>query len=168
MAETNSAPLLTLLVTYYDELTAYLARRLGSVSTAQDVLQDTYVRLRGVAAETEIDNPRAYIFRVASNLALDRLRADGRTTRLFTGLDDSKDYRCDLPNAEVTLDHKQRFLLLAKAVDELPPKRRRVFLMHKFDGLTHAEIAADLGITKSAVEKHVMKALAHCRDRLLT
>ncbi|MBX8814512.1 RNA polymerase sigma factor, partial [Ochrobactrum sp. MR34] len=48
----------------------------------------------------------------------------------------------------------------------LPPRQRDVFLMHKFDGLSHTEIAQKLGITRSGVEKLIMKALAHCREHL--
>ncbi|MNL68404.1 putative RNA polymerase sigma factor FecI [compost metagenome] len=64
------------------------------------------------------------------------------------------------------IDYRQRLAALERVIADLPSRQREVFLMHKFDGLSHSEIAAELGITRSAVEKLIMKALAACRDRL--
>lgn len=68
---------------------------------------------------------------------------------------------------DAALERRERLRLLAHAIAELPPRRREVFLLHKIDGLSHSQVAERLGISRSKVEKHVMKALAHCRDRLL-
>jgi RNA polymerase sigma-70 factor (ECF subfamily) len=166
MAEKDRSSLLRLLVAHYEELTGYLTRRLGSQSSAKDVVHDTYLRLQALGAVPDVDNPRAYLYRVADNIALDRLRAEGRRMRRFVHDEQLHERPSNAPSAETTLEHKQRLHLLALAIDELPPRCREVFLLHKFDGLSHAEIAERLGITRSMAEKHVMKALAHCRDRL--
>jgi RNA polymerase sigma-70 factor (ECF subfamily) len=160
--------LLRLLLAHYEELTGYLTRRLGSPGAAHDVVHDTYLRLQGLDAVPEIRNPRAYLFRVADNIALDRLRADGRRHSRFVAAELGEDRPSADPSAEEILTQRQRVRLLALAIDELPPRQREVFLMHKFDGLSHAEISRRLGITRSMVEKHVMRALAFCRDRLKT
>lgn len=167
MAENDRSSLLRLLVAHYEELTAYLTRRLGSPGSANDVLHDTYLRLQGLGAVPDIENPRAYLYRVADNIALDRLRAEGRRERWQVHDEQIQRQPSEDPSAEIVLEHKQRLQLLAQAIAELPPRCREAFLLHKLDGLTHSQIAGRLGISRSMVEKHVMKALAHCRDRLV-
>jgi len=168
MAESDRSSLLRLLVSHYEELTGYLTRRLGSAGAASDVVHDTYLRLQGLGAVPDLDNPRAYLYRVADNIALDRLRRDGRRDRRFASGDLLADLPSDAPTAEESMAREQRLRLLARAIDELPARRREVFLLHKIDGLSHGEVARRLGISRSMVEKHVMRALAHCRDRLTT
>lgn len=166
MAERDRSSLLRLLLVHYEEMTGHLARRLGSLCLAEDVVQDTYLRLRGLNAVPELDNPRSYLFRMADNIALDRIRAETRQVRRFAPAELGLERPDEEPDAETTLEHKQRLDRLTQALNELPPRCREVFLLHKFDGLSHADIAVRLGISRSMVEKHVMKALAHCRDRL--
>lgn len=167
MAENDRSSLLRLLVEHYEALTLYLSRRLGSASSANDVVHDTYLRLQRLGTVPALDNPRAYLFRIADNIALDRLRADGRRNRWQVADAGADEHASDAPSAEQAIEQKQRKALLAQAIEELPPRCREVFLLHKIDGLSHSEIARQLGISKSMVEKHVMKALAHCRDRLV-
>ncbi|WP_304608564.1 sigma-70 family RNA polymerase sigma factor [Inquilinus sp. Marseille-Q2685] len=166
MAEQDRSSLLALLTRHYQELLRHLTRRLGSASAAADVAQDTWLRLRRAETVPELQNPQAYLFRIADNLARDRLRSDAARARTLLPAELGDDRPSDAPGAESVLDHRQRLQVLERAVAELPPKCREVFLLHKFDGLGHGEIAARLGISRSMVEKHVMKALAHCRDRM--
>jgi RNA polymerase sigma-70 factor (ECF subfamily) len=65
------------------------------------------------------------------------------------------------PAADVALEARQRLERLVEALAGLPPQTQRVFRLHKFEGLTHSETAARLGISRSAVEKHVSTALRH-------
>lgn len=149
----------------YVELRRYLARRFGSRIEPEDVLQDTFLRLQNVPAEAEIKNTRSYLFRAAANQATDHIRARQAFDRRFD-LSDDPDHADETPSPEAVADYRQRLKVLERAVLDLPARQRQVFLMHKIDGLSHAEIASALGITRSAVEKLVMKALAHLRDRL--
>ena len=166
MAEQDRSKLLSLLVAHYDELRGSLMRRFGSAGAASDTLHDTYVRLQRLQTVPDLDNPRAYLFRVANNIALDRLRTARREERHLVADELAQEEASTEPSAEVVLEQKERLRLLAVAIEELPPRCREVFLLHKIDGLSHGQIAERLGISRSMVEKHVMKALAHCRDRL--
>ena len=67
---------------------------------------------------------------------------------------------------EQALAARQRLALIIEALEDLPPIRRAVFRLHKFEGLSHGEVAAQLGISRSGVEKHVMAALKHLHARL--
>lgn len=166
MAEKDRASLLGLVAVHYQELVRRLTRRLGSPHAAADVAQETYLRLEGLGTVPDVRNGRAFLFRVADNLAIDHQRGQATRGRYFTAIDDVDHRASDEPDPETALLHKQRLRRLAQAVAELPPKCREVFLLHKLDGLTYGEIAARLGISRSAVEKHMIKALAHCRDRV--
>lgn len=67
------------------------------------------------------------------------------------------------PSAERRALSREEWQILTSAVDGLPPRARQVFLLHKVDELSHAEIAARLGISKNTVIVHMGRALAHCR-----
>ncbi|PYE86501.1 sigma-70 family RNA polymerase sigma factor [Phyllobacterium leguminum] len=165
MVTDEKSPLLHMLTLHYADLVRHLTRKLGSAASARDVVQDTYLRLQHLPAETPVHSPRAYIFRVANNIAVDHLRSEASRARYFTSAL-APDQALDEPPADSVIDYRQRLEILEKAVAELPDRCREVFLMHKFDGLSHMEIAGELGISRSMVEKHIMKALSHCRDRM--
>ncbi len=166
MAEKHRSFLLKLLAAQYEELLGHLTARLGSPSLAADAVQDTYLRLQTVEAVPDVTHPRGYLFRVAHNIATDRLRAEAARTRRLDLIDAHPELPDAAPDAERILYEKQRVAVLAQALAELPPKCREVFLLHKFDGLSHSAVAERLGISRSMVEKHVMRALAYCRNRL--
>lgn len=166
MAEKDRSHLLGLLVAHYEELNRYLARWFGASGAADDTLHDIYLRLQQLPAVPEIANPRAYLFRVARNSALDRLRSMRRDERRLMADEAMLDQPAAGPLADAALEQRERLHLLARAIAELPRRCREAFLLHKIDGLSHSQVAERLGISRSMVEKHVMKALAHCRDRV--
>jgi RNA polymerase sigma-70 factor (ECF subfamily) len=167
MAEDKKKTMLECFVASYAELSRHISRRFGRDLDPQDVMQDTYLRLQTIPAETEILNPRSYLFRMAGNLAIDRMRAQPAQSSIGT-VEELEDAPDEGASPERIIDYRQRLEHLQRAIATLPPRQKQVLLMHKFDGLTHAQIAAELGITKSAVEKLIMKALAYLRDQMGT
>ncbi|MCA8903782.1 MAG: RNA polymerase sigma factor [Hyphomonas sp.] len=147
-----------------DALVRFLTARTGSAAEAEDLVQDMFLKVQAVDA-TGIGNPTAFLYRLASNLFLDRLRSARRrqarddayaqTHTEAAGLD----LVAQTPDPQQVVDSRQRLQQLIKAVESLPPQCRRVFVLHKLDGLSYAEVAGSLGISKSAVEKHMMTAL---------
>jgi RNA polymerase sigma factor (sigma-70 family) len=154
------------------DLVRFFAIRLRSAAAAEDLVQDIYVRLSGLEPPGEIQNPMAYLYRLGSNLMLDRLRGERRTANRDGAWLDSQTTRIGVheisaePSAEATVAARQRLALLTEALKELSPQTQRVFRMHKFEGLSHPEVAAAIGISRSAVEKHMMAALKHLLARL--
>ena len=73
---------------------------------------------------------------------------------------------CPRPDAEAVAAARERICILIEAVNELPPRCREVFLLSRFDDLSNGQIAERLGISRNMVEKHVIKAMVHCRRRL--
>ncbi|MGU3575412.1 RNA polymerase sigma factor [Brucellaceae bacterium C25G] len=147
------------------DVTRFLRQRGHDAETAKDITQDTFLRVHRSENQTDIRNIRSYLFRIADNLAKDYFRAT-KSQNKYLSHTETFDAVDDRPDQEQVADYRQRLALLEKAVSTLPPRQKQVFLMHKFDGLSHLEIANQLGITRSAVEKLIIKALAHCRDHL--
>lgn len=144
-----------------------LVRRLvGSETVAEDVFQDAFLNLLGAAPDAGIHQPRSYLTRTVRNLAIDHLRRKKLQERYFVSLDVAQSVPSETPDAEQSAAYRLAVERLGEAIDELPPKCRQVFVLHKFDGLSYREIAKKLGISASMVEKHMIKAIAHCRDHL--
>lgn len=120
-----------------------------------------------------IANPVAYLHRIGMNIVLDRVRANGRRVRRDSGYVDATttimggaEAVDDAPSAFDAVAGRQRIAQLAAALAGPPEGAMRVFRRHKIDGLSHAEVAAEFGISRSAVEKHVAVALRHLRKAL--
>lgn len=154
------------------DLVRFFSLRLRSAAAAEDLVQEIYVRLAAVETHDEIQNPVAYLYRLGSNLMLDRLRGERRTGRRDAAWLDSQTHQIGgeevsaEPSPEAAVAARQRLAQLAQALTELGPQTQRVFRMHKFEGMSHPQVAAELGISRSAVEKHMMAALKHLLARL--
>ncbi|HTQ15489.1 MAG TPA: sigma-70 family RNA polymerase sigma factor [Rhizomicrobium sp.] len=155
-----------------DALGRFLRARLGDSEEAEDVLQELYLRVSRTAPSEDRRNAAAYLYKMALNLARDRRRARNRAGARDTGWVQARyevagvEPVLDQPNAEAALDARQRLEAVRRALEELSPQCRRVFEMHKFEGLSHQEVAVRAGITRSTVEKHMNTALKHLIRRL--
>lgn len=148
----------------YEELSRHLRRRTGSDERAEDALQDTYLRLLETESRAEeIRDERAFIYRVAGNLAIDALRKEQRAA----GEGELDESIADLaPGPEQHTLAQARLRQLDLALRELPPNARLALLLFRIDGLSHAQIAERLSVSESMVAKYLARALRHCRDRL--
>lgn len=150
---------------HYAELHRYIRRRTGSSSIADDVIQETWIRA-STANVAMPDNPRAYLFRMAGNLAVDQQRR-GHGSNI--GLDDvlpADSLASPEPGPDRVLGGRQELAILVAAVRDLPERCRTVFLLYRGEGLTMRQIAARLEISEKTVEKHIARAMVHCRARL--
>lgn len=156
------------------ELLRFLIARTGDSGEAEEVLQDVWIRLRQVPAGP-IANGRAYLYRMAQNLVVDRIREkqrrmqrerawlDDRTDRAASGAEPVDPSR----TAEDTILEREETARLLSALATLPDGARHAFELHKIEGLSHAEVAQRLGISKSGVEKHMAVAMKYLRRALL-
>lgn len=166
MHEQNATLVLSLFHQYSGELLSFLTTRLGCREQAADVVQETYVRVLSLENPYAILQPRAFLYKTALNLTIDAFRRQRLRAERTVEFEMVEHLPSQLPDQEAVVESKQRVEILRCAINELPPKCRHVFLLHKFQSLPHAVIAERLGISKNMVEKHVMKAMAHCRKRL--
>jgi RNA polymerase sigma factor (sigma-70 family) len=168
MAETDAMAanggLAGLMELHRGELLRFLAARCGDRSEAEDLLQELWLKAAQTATGP-IGNGRAYLFRMANNLVLDRLRdwleRDGGVAQA------AEERRDPTPGAEAGLIDAEEVDLLRHAIGSLPDGARRALLLYRFEGHGQAEIARIMGISRSGVEKHLAVAMRHLRQRLV-
>ncbi|MEX5586448.1 sigma-70 family RNA polymerase sigma factor [Pseudomonas urmiensis] len=150
---------------YYRELVSFLSARLGNRQAAEDVIHDAYLRVLERNEPEQIENPRAFLYRTAMNLVIDRHRRHlVRKAEPLEVLDLDERWHSPAPSQSMQLN--QRLALMQRALDELSAPCRESFLLRKLDGMSHQQIAEHLGISRSLVEKHIVNAMKHCRVRM--
>ena len=158
---------------YYDELRQFIHKRTGSSLMAEEVIQETWIRARTTSADLP-DNPRAYLYRMAGNVAVDHVRRQknrereegdryGADNNSNEDLDQLPGHTPDLIDVVIS---QQELAILDAAIHELPDKCREVFLLYRGHGLSMREVAVHLSISEKTVEKHIARAMLHCRHRL--
>lgn len=144
---------------YREELTRRLVGIVKSRETAADLVQDTYVRLLRLGEAHVVEQPRALLHRIASNLAIDHLRKEKSGIQAFDGMNAAMTVPSQAPSPERELLAKQRLRLCLKAIEQLPPRSREAFVLCRVYGYSYQEIAMRMGISESGVEKLLMRAL---------
>jgi len=145
-------------------LIAFLSSRLDSMAEAQEVAQEAYVRLLRLEHPEQVGFLRAYLFRIASNLAVDRLRA--RSVRADAAEDELFEEWLDTPMPERRALAVDQLRLVREALRELPRKTSAAFVMHAIEGKGFDAIARTMKLTERMVRYHVARAMAHCRAHL--
>lgn len=142
-----------------------LTRGTGCRELARDLVQETFVGLLKLAPASlaRIEQPEAYLRRVSTNLLRKwgRTEARGEAARpVLARLADP------LVDQVAVLESRDTLRRLELAISKLKPKTREIFIAHRLDGLSYAEIAARTGLSVKGVEKQMSKAIAKI-DRLL-
>jgi RNA polymerase sigma-70 factor (family 1) len=157
MAEFRDDSLIKLFAESYGALRRYVQRLVRSRETAEDIVQEAFLRTyehgKGDRA------PKAFLYSIARNLATDHHR-HGRVARTVAlGDPDRSDVLPKEPSAEASLISDEQTRLLRAAIARLPPQRRAVFTLKVFHACSYKEIAEQLGISTKTVENHVAQAL---------
>ena len=147
-------------------LVAYFLRRCGNAAEAEDLAQDVILRALSHAEWTSAEEARGYIFRIALN----RWRDRGRR-KLTHGTEIDWDDESALSvreefSPERVLSSQEQLRRIASALQELEARTRDVFVLCRLEQMKQKEIAELLGISVSAVEKHLVKALSHVARRM--
>ncbi len=129
---------------------------------AEDLLHDAWV---GIAArKVQAENPAALLARAAANCGIDAYRREQRAGLCFLP-DAATDAVADQhPLQDEVLIARHRLERLRIGIAQMSPRTREIFLMHRLDARKYREIAQELGISQSAVEKHIARAMAHLVD----
>lgn len=147
-------------------LVRFLTTRLHSVSEAKEVAQEAYVRVLQLDKPGASNLLRAYLFRVALNLAIDRIRRRKTQQRTHENEPDLLQAAEDLCDPERYAVAREDLMLVARSLTELPEKCLKAFLMYRLEGETQARIAERLGLTDRTVNSYVRQAMLYCRLRM--
>lgn len=160
--------ILTAFLENRDALRRYVQRYVFRSEDVEDLVQETFIHAFAAETSRHVRFPKAFLFRVARNLALnERTKIAHATTQLLEDLPDPSVIRdVSQAAADEEMYARQQVRLLAQAVAALPPQCSRVFLLRKVQGLSYKQIAARLNISVSTVEKHVALGLLRCGEYL--
>lgn len=146
------------------QLHRFLTRRVQCPETAADLVQEVYLRLPQIQASVVSEvNVRAWLFRVAANLSIDHVRSQRRHSEILNEFYGGETEIDQAPTLYLATLDRDRLKRVQNALEELPEQCAEVLYLSRIEGYSHAEIAGQLGISKSLVEKHVSRALNHCR-----
>lgn len=153
-----------LYVSEQGKLRRLINRIVGNRTTTEDLVQDTFVNLMGPSAKGEIKDEKAYLARIARNLAIDHRRQQ----RTFVGFEDAELFALidPAPSAEAAMADRQALLLTLNIIATLPVRTRTAFEMHRLGEQTLAQIARTLGISTAHAGRLVMDGYRIVRDRL--
>jgi RNA polymerase sigma factor (sigma-70 family) len=147
---------------HHQYLVGWLRRRIGSLEHAQDLAQDTFVRLmtgRTLPTGPPVHQPRAWLTTIAHGLLVDHVRRQDVERAYLDAL-------AVMPSAQALSPEERLHILQALVrvdalLDGLPSKARTAFLMSRLDGLSYPEIAAQMALSLSSIEKYMATALRH-------
>jgi RNA polymerase sigma-70 factor (ECF subfamily) len=162
--DTRAALVERLFREHNESLVRFLTARLRSPQDAREVAQEAYVRLLSLDESGAVSYLRAFLFKTAANLAVDRLRRNEVRMRaadepLFSELAD----RC---TPERELAGAQAMERLARLVAALPEHCRRAFVLNRVHGMSFPDIAQELKVSERSARAYVLRALLYCRARL--
>lgn len=155
-------------VTHGTQLLRFLARMLGRKDVAEDIAQQTYLKLCRSGRIGDVHCPRALLFDVATKLAIDQLRRQrfADASKAFDPAD-INDVPDESPQPDVRAMLDQAMQRLTGIIDTLQPSLREVFVMRYVVQMPRQEIAERLHISVGAIEQRLTRALKQCREGLV-
>ncbi|MEM9161385.1 MAG: RNA polymerase sigma factor [Verrucomicrobiota bacterium] len=151
---------------FYAELHCYFRSRVFSSHDSEDLTQETYARFFRWWSGKPLERPRALLFQIARNLLTDTIRRKGTRPEELVANSAFDEVEVQTSSPSEVASAADELELIRKAVEKLPKRCREVFILSRFGGMTYKEISDQLGISKSTVEKHIIKGAAYVRDAL--
>ena len=155
-------------------LVRFLARRMSSREDAEDIAQAAFIRLYTLDDPGKLSNAKAFLFQVAANMSIDQLRRkvlhqnylerEGAKAPSTGPMQVSVQIE-NIP-LEREMEAKQTLSFIYASLASLPQNPRQAFILNRAKGLTYGEIAKQMGVSVSSVEKYILEALKHLRSAL--
>lgn len=162
----NDKGAFTLIFDHYEpRIYPFLLRITKSETAAEEIVQEVFIKLWTLRAEADkIENPRSYIFRMATNKAVSHLRSLSKTTKLMQHVAGNTATARNI--TQENIDYKQTEDIINKLADQLPTQQQKVYKLSRQQGMSNEEIAGQLHISPSTVKNHLTEALRFIRERL--
>ena len=156
----NATAMTRLLVAERPSLMRLAQRIVGSAPAAEDVAQSLWLKVQRIEDEPPIANKRAFLFRLASNLATDHVRSESSRASIEAKAQAYLWAEPEAPSPEQAAIVSDELARVLRAAETLPEPTRGIFRLHRFKGLTQAEVAAHYGVSTTTIEKHMRRAMA--------
>lgn len=148
--------------THWKALCRYLRAQFGAgPPDPEDVAQIAFTRF-ATAATAEVVNPSAFLYATARNVVIDYRRQERRSKAHDAEIAAPAENNVYGLTPEDVLLQGERFEILAQALESMPAKHRRLVLLHRFEGLSYAEIGQRFGMSAENVRKHIERTVAEC------
>ncbi len=153
---------------FYADILHFLRKRTDNASDAADMTQDVFTQWLDYRDRAKVEQPRAFLFQMARNLLRDHWRKQKvrHTVHQQQAELDAEPVSDSRDDPMAAAQRLQRLEQLKEVLSELSPRRREALMLHRFEGLSQAQIAERMGVSISMVEKHIAFALLHCKQRL--
>jgi RNA polymerase sigma factor (sigma-70 family) len=155
-------------------LIRFLARRMNSREDAEDIAQAAFIRLYTLDDPDKLSNAKAFLFQVAANMSIDQLRRKVLHQNYLeregakAPNDGATPVSAMVENIplEREVEAKETLRFIYESLSGLPQNPRQAFILNRAKGLTYGEIAKQMGVSVSSVEKYILEALKHLRSVL--
>src|SRR5215472_4195227 len=133
--------------------------RAGHSADSEDIAQDVCLRALAVEQPERVRDPVRYVMRIARNLFLDRQRNRKREAALFDASAAAAEKNGSPLDPERIVAGRQELKIALAAIEQLPPRCREAFTLHRFHALSYAAVARRMGVGAGTVEKHIAEAM---------
>lgn len=165
--ENNNNYIENLFINYQSDLIGYLQKKFNCpFDFAEDLAQDAYMRMQGMKDVSLIRSHKAHLYKTASNLAIDFFRREKLQNKY---LEEQGAMHFDEACAETPdgfFELEQQFFRFDASVKKLPGKCRKALIAHRVNGVEYKDIATNLSVSVSSVEKYIYRATEQCRKVL--
>ena len=155
------------LMAFRRRLEAMAQAQTGCSATAEDMVQDAWVKLETARPARVIDNPRGFVTQITKRAVMDHIRKDRRRAEINSELAEILWDRASEVSPERVAISRESLRRVQAVLDTLPDRTRWIFLRNRLDQISHRQIAEELGVTEETVYYHIRRALerlAECRN----
>lgn len=163
---TENAAVAALSLRFRPALNGYFRRRVKDIVEAEDLTQEVFLRMLRRGHVADLDDVRAYLFETASSVLIDRARRQAARCLGHHECFDPKTHAGETIPVERVFIGRESLNYASIALLELPERTRTIFVLRRLEGMRYADVAQRLGISVSAVEKHMARAVAHLTERM--
>jgi RNA polymerase sigma-70 factor (ECF subfamily) len=139
----------------------------GCQCLAEDIVQDSMLKVCEAGLGDTVRAPRSYLFRMVRNLAIDCVRRQAREARLIEGDDQTDEIAAAFLCPETGMACRKALRIIQAALDELPERTRQAFTLHRIEGVPQRDIASQMAVSPTLINFMVRDAHNHCRQRLI-
>ena len=160
--------LIAVFMTHRPNLIKLASRILGCRCLAEDMVQETMLKICESGVDEDVQTPAAYLFRMVRNLSIDCARRRARERGLAELEEEGTQLAAPCPCPETTMARCQALRIVMSALQELPERTSHAFQMHRIDGVSQRDIASQMHVSPTLVNFMVRDAHNHCRSKLLS